>query len=59
MTSTDDGIQIDLSLEHFSNADSPRIDSFESGSKRKCLSFSQSFKQDLEIASTDAGIQID
>jgi hypothetical protein len=54
-----EGIQIDSSDEHLSNAEFPRVDIFEPDSNVTFESFAHPLKQATEIVSTDAGITTD
>jgi hypothetical protein len=55
----DEGIQIERSDEHVSNADPPRIEILEPGSKARFERFLQSLKQREEIFLMDEGMRID
>jgi hypothetical protein len=59
IVATDDGIEIDSSDKHFSNADSPRMAILQPDSNVSCERLLQWLKQDLEIVSTDEGTQMD
>jgi hypothetical protein len=59
MVSTDEGMQMDWSAQQFSNAEPPRIETFDPALKLKFESFQQFLKQDLPIAATEEGMQID
>jgi hypothetical protein len=59
IASTDEGIQIEVSDEQPSKADSPRVKRAQSRSNVNSDSCAQDLKQELEIAVTDDGIQID
>jgi hypothetical protein len=59
MTSTDAGIEIDVSDEHGENADSSRRTSLEFDSNATYESSSHDEKQCSPISSTEAGMQMD
>jgi hypothetical protein len=56
---TEDGMQIDMSDEHFRNADFPIRKSLEPDSKMTLESWSQVEKHFVHSASTERGIKID
>jgi hypothetical protein len=59
IVSIDEGIQIDCSAEHLSNADSGRFEIWQPCSNAKCEIVWQDLKQELEMSSIDEGMQID
>jgi hypothetical protein len=55
----DEGMQIDCSDEHFSNAESPRHETRQRGSNATVKRILQWLKQCEAIVSTEEGMQID
>jgi hypothetical protein len=55
----DEGIEIDRSEKQRENADSPRVEMRQPGANAKFARLLQSLKQEMEIVSTDEGMQID
>jgi hypothetical protein len=56
---TNEGRQIDRSDEQYENADSPRIESRQSGANVKVESAVQLLKHNVEMTSINDGMQIE